>query len=180
MSTQPSIKQIIKPINAGIVHRKNPCKNEKKFVLTVDGISWFHEVLSIFSATCIRVKTVLILPHLKQWGSKVHLPSPGRQPQFVCTYARHLGQFRALDKCLLERSLAKATFVAINDRIFGFHKPGGITPPIWLIHCILVLNRDSRIKNHSLFIESLLDFLIMQVFKGIERFKAFLSVCLCS
>jgi len=42
----------------------------------------------------------LILPQLKQWGSKVYLPSPGRQPQFVCTYARHLGQFRALDKCL--------------------------------------------------------------------------------
>src|SRR5699024_8345093 len=96
----------------------------------------------------------------------------------LSTYGRHLGQFSALDQCLLERSLGKATVGAINDRIFGFHKRGGITPPIWFLHCSL--NRDSRIKNDSLFIENLLDFLIMQVFKGVERFKAFLSVCLCS
>src|SRR5699024_5173438 len=88
----------------------------------------------------------LIRPQLKHWGSKVHLPSLGRQPQFVCTSARHLGQFRALDKCLLERSLAKATFVAINDRIFGFHKPGGITPPIDVGMAIYDGNENNKIK----------------------------------
>jgi hypothetical protein len=62
MSTHPSIKQINKPIDAGIVQRKKPRRNEKIFVLKVDCPSWVHEVLSVFSTTCMRVtvKTVVI------------------------------------------------------------------------------------------------------------------------
>src|SRR5690625_4778882 len=49
-------------------------------------------------------------------GSKVHLPSPGRQPQFVCTYARHLGQVQGTGQMSLRTFASQSNLCCYSCR----------------------------------------------------------------
>src|SRR5690625_4268918 len=64
----------------------------------------------------IQPQPILILPQLKQWGSKIHLPSPGRQPQFVCTYARHLGQVQGTGQMSLRTFASQSNLCCYSCR----------------------------------------------------------------